>query len=546
MPWRGAEEPGEFPTLGYLVADWIEELCVVPDGPVIGSRFILTDEMLRFLLWHYRIREDVEAPDRHKPSTPFVYRRSQLVRPQKWGKSPFSAAIVCAEAEGPVLFDGWDANGEPVGRPWDTPHIQITAVSGDQTANVWRALQPMIELGPLADIIPDTGYTRINLKSGGLIEPVTAEGRSRLGQRLTCALQDETHSWLKVGGGHRLAQTQRRNLAGMGGRSIETTNAWDPSEQSIAQLTDESPAKDIYQDYPTPPKGRMTHKRERIKVLRAVYGDSARNGRGWKGWVDLDRIDAEIEELLPIDPGQAERFFLNRSAEGESVAFDLDTWSALAHYQDPYVRPQGSRAKRAITIGFDGARFDDSTGIVCTDLLSGYQWVAGLWEHPDVWTETYPWEVPESEVEQTVDEIHQQFRVVRAYGDPPYWESQMAAWSGRWPKVWFSWWTNRLKPMAYALHAYTGAMAAGELSHAGDPDLDRHIANARRLQINVRDDKGRRMWVIQKERPKSPKKIDLAVAGCLSWEARRDAIAAGALEVKTHTAAGFGGRRRRR
>src|SRR5690606_30830690 len=112
---------------------------------------------------------------------------------------------------------------------------------------------------------------------------------------------------------------------------------------------------------------------------------------------------------------------------------------------------------------------------------------------------------------------------------------QLAAWSGRWPKVWFSWWTNRLKPMAYALQGYVTAMNTGEVSHDGDPDLERHIANSRRRKINVRDDKGRQLWVIQKERPKSPKKIDLAVAGCLSWEARRDAIAAGALEQKSHT-----------
>ena len=50
---------------------------------------------------------------------------------------------------GPVLFDGWDAQGEPVGKPWATPHIQITACSEEQTDNTWRALQPMIELGPL-------------------------------------------------------------------------------------------------------------------------------------------------------------------------------------------------------------------------------------------------------------------------------------------------------------------------------------------------------------------------------------------------------------
>jgi hypothetical protein len=36
------------------------------------------------------------------------------------------------------------------------------------------------------------------------------------------------------------------------------------------------------------------------------------------------------------------------------------------------------------------------------------------------------------------------------------------------------------------------------------------------------------MHTISKDRPDSPRKMDLAMAGTLSWEARGDAIAAGA------------------
>ena len=48
---------------------------------------------------------------------------------------------------------------------------------------------------------------------------------------------------------------------------------------------------------------------------------------------------------------------------------------------------------------------------------------------------------------------------------------------------------------------------------------------------SFRDERGDYMWIITKERPVSPKNIDIAMAGCLSWEARNDAIAAGALTV---------------
>ena len=158
MPWRGPEIPDEIPSLGLVVGQWIQDYCVVPDRELRGRAFILTDEQLTFLLYHYALTEDGKW---------LHPRGSQLMRPQKWGKGPLVAAICCAEAAGPVLFDGWDAKGEPVGRPWATPHIQVTAGSEDQTANTWRALQPMIELGPLGEaFITDTGLTRINLPGG--------------------------------------------------------------------------------------------------------------------------------------------------------------------------------------------------------------------------------------------------------------------------------------------------------------------------------------------------------------------------------------------
>jgi len=45
--------------------------------------------------------------------------------------------------------------------------------------------------------------------------------------------------------------------------------------------------------------------------------------------------------------------------------------------------------------------------------------------------------------------------------------------------------------------------------------------------LSLRDDDDELMYVIQKERSDSPLKIDAAVAGALSWQARQDAIALG-------------------
>lgn len=316
MPWRGPEYSGEFPSLGWLVGEWIEAFCVIPDREHGGEPYKLTDEMWTFLAHHYRLNLDARVG---QGAPAFTYRRSILVRPQKWGKGPLTAAVICAEALGPVIFDGFDGAGDPVGRPQSTPRVQITATTDDQTGNVYKHLVPMIQRGPLADLIPDAGLTRINLPNRGWIEPVTSKATSRLGQPITLAIQDETSIWTKQNGGHALAKTQRRGLAGMSGRSIETTNAWNPAELSVAQMGFESKVKDIYKDYRPPPVHlSYRNKVERRRIHKIVYGDS------W--WVDLDAIEAEAAEILETDPADAERFFGNRVVAGTDAWLPADLW----------------------------------------------------------------------------------------------------------------------------------------------------------------------------------------------------------------------------
>jgi hypothetical protein len=530
MPWRGPELPGEFPTLGYQVADWIESRCAIPDRELVGNPFLLTDEQLQFLLHFYRI-DPVSGKF-------FYHRGAQLTRPQKWGKGPLGAAVICAEAQGPVRFAGWDAAGEPVGRPWATPLIQVTAVSEDQTANVYSALLPMIELGALHGELEDTGIGRINLPGGGRIEPVTAAAISRLGQRLTFSLQDQTESWFQTNGGRKLADNQRRNIAGMGGRWLSTPNAWDPTEESVAQYTAENEHDGVYHDDVEPPEGlSIRNKTERRRALRHVYGDAVRGtretkARGVKPWIDLDRIDAEIEALLPRDPAQAERFFLNRKHAAGAKAFPAGRWPQLARQIVP---PKGD----VIVIGVDGARFADALAVIATqvrcswdetnpDFQRGYQWPIGIWEIPQNAPDDY--EHPFDEIDGAVHEAVEQsgWKVWRIYIDPQWIDHLVVAWQGRWgEKRVVPWYTNRPRPMAWAIRNYTDAMAGGELQHNGDPQFEQHVKNAVRRKVNVFDDDHRQMHVISKDRPGSPRKMDAAVAGAISWEARGDAIAAG-------------------
>src|SRR5262245_66668896 len=85
MPWRGPRERGEFPTLGYVVGEWIEEYCIVPDQSQRGEPYLLTDEMWSHLVHVYRLHPDaVVHPRRPRPVDGHVHYGTQLRRPQKW------------------------------------------------------------------------------------------------------------------------------------------------------------------------------------------------------------------------------------------------------------------------------------------------------------------------------------------------------------------------------------------------------------------------------------------------------------------------------
>lgn len=508
---------------------------MVPDGFQRGEPWRFYDWQAWCLLNFYRVRPDAKAG---QLAPAFHNRRGQIVLPQKAGKAPYTSAHVCIEAVGPALFAGWAAGGEvwdcrdhgcgcgwiyeyaegeAMGQPWPTPLIQITAFSEEQTDNVYDALRPMIDNGPLSALIPKTGEEFIRLPNKGRIDIVTSSARSRLGQRVTFVPQDETGIWTADSGMVKVAETQRRGLAGMGGRAEETTNGWDPSEGSVAQRTAEAGLDDVFRFHPLAPEGLdYKVKAQRRKIHRHVY-------RGCDH-VDIDAIESEAAEILITDPHQAERFFGNRIVSGGDKAFDIETFRRAA-------REGSIDAGRIVTVGFDGSRRLDSTGLVVTDVESGFQIVHSVWERPKGAGED--WEIPIGEVNAAVADIFDRWDVWRLYGDPPYFETQMDEWAGEYGTGHVvKWYTNQYKRMAYAIKAWVTDWSASEpaCTHDGNEALTTHVGNAIRRTTKMRDDDGSFLWVIGKDGANSPRKIDLTMCAVLSWAARGDAVEAGVLK----------------
>ena len=521
-----------WPTM-FVALDWIEHHCVIPDGDRQGEPMELTDWQAWCILNHYRVRPSAELG---QLATAFHYRRSQIVMPQKAGKAPLTSTQVCLEGVGPALFAGWArkgdeyrcadygcrcgwvyayAPGEPMGRPWRTPLVQITAFSDDQTENIYDALKPMIDNGPLSRMIPKTGEEFIRLPRGGRIDTVTSSARSRLGQRVTFVAQDETGIWTQASGMTTVAETQRRGLAGMGGRASETTNGWDPTEDSVAQRTAKAAGElgDVFRHHPMAPADlEYKAKADRARIHAHVYAGCP--------WVDLDGIESEAAELISAGEGaQAERFFGNRIKEGAGQAFNAEKWTEQAR-PDLEVEP-----KSLITIGVDGARFDDSVAAIATDFVTGHQWPVKIIERPADAGDDYEHDL--EALDEAMLSAFEEFEVWRVYVDPQHIGTLVDRWQGRWGKDRvIEWFTYRDRPIGFAVRNFTVALNTGEVTNDGDPVHARHIAAAVKRPLRIRDDQRKPLHTLEK--PKDRRKIDASMGSVLSWEARGDAIAAGA------------------
>src|SRR5690606_37250087 len=134
-----------------------------------------------------------------------------------------------------------------------TPLIQLLATSEDQVANVYRPLTAMIRHSDSLSAVMNVREGFVRVGDEGRIDVVTSSAQSRLGNPITFAIQDETGTYNATNKMIKVAETMRRGLAGMSGRSMETTNAYDPSEYSTAQRTAESKAEDVLRFFPQAP-----------------------------------------------------------------------------------------------------------------------------------------------------------------------------------------------------------------------------------------------------------------------------------------------------
>jgi hypothetical protein len=519
------EEP--WPTLGPQVCAYIETHLVFGPGDLRGKRAVIDPEKRALIYRMYEV-----FPEGAKDLNGKLIEGRRRFRRASWSaqkgsaKTELAAWIAACELapDGPVRCDGYSGH-KPVGRPVVDPYIPMVAYTEEQSEDLaYAALRAILDESEIRHLF-DIGIERI-LRAAGDGKAVALAGApdSRDGARTTFAHKDEVHRWNQ----ERLRRAHRTMLANLPKRlladpwELETTTAYSPGENSVGEQTAEYAAQVA--------DGRIKDSRlfffhrqasdgydvKDPVQLRAAIEEAAGPTAAWK---DISGI-AENWQDPKADLEYLERVWLNRPVATAAQAFDAASWKANA---DP---ERTIPAGELITLGFDGSLSDDATALIATHVESGFQWPIGIWERPPT-VET--WSVPKGEVHSALDAAFSTWEVWRMYGDPSKWETQMSEWAGLYgDKVVVAWPTTLYRKMATALRAYAGAIRAGELPHNGDTTFARHIGNAQKNSLNFLDDDGTPLWLIQKDRPMSPNKIDAAMAGCLSWQARLDAIASGA------------------
>lgn len=491
--------------------DWAARNLLQPDRLIAGRPWTFTDEQKRFVLWYYAVDEAGQ----------FLYTYAVLQRQKGWGKDPLAAVMAAIEFVGPCRFGGWGADGEPIVMPQPSAWVQVAATALPQTRNTMLFFPSLFTKAAIHEHRIDLGKEIIYAHGGrSQIQAVTSSARVIEGGRSTFVVLGETQHWLENNEGYAMAAAVRRNSAKVGGRALAITNAHRMGENSVAEQDWESyqavgdGGTILYDSIAAPDDTDIEDDASLRAGLIAAAGDSA--------WVPIDRLMIDARDQRDSETTRR-RFWLNQLRPETSTWITGAAWDAGS--REGIVVPPGT----VITLGFDGARFRDSTALVGTVVETGYQWVIGYWPRPD--NAPQGWQVDDTAVSWAVDASFERYQVWRGWFDPYWWEDTISRWAGKYGEdkvVLFH--TNRqIARMTRTLKAYETAVRTGDLTHEPDPVFAAHIAHAVKRDVNFRDEDGERLYTIGKEHKGSPRTMDIAMAASLSWGARLDALAGGAL-----------------
>ena len=511
---------GQVCSLGYQVIDWLLAYTCRGPGDAEGDPLTLDDEVFDFIVNAYEV---------HPETGRRVKTKVAYSAPKGRAKSETAGLIGVAEALGPVRCDGFDADGQPVGRPVRSPFIRALATEEKQSGNTFQNIafvmgewgqdnHPEI-YGGIKGIGDYRSAQNIYLPGGGECRSSSSGAASKDGGKETFLIPDEVHLYVlpELRGMYATAMRNLGKRKSADPWALLTTTACRLGEQSVWEVLEKQWKRgELGPDWlihHREAKGRIdiTDRARTIRQLLDVYGPAMDTETGW---MDPERVYADMQDpTICPDVQTAARYYLNRSMAGSDawIAGDVVERQTRTRVVDP---------GEAIAIGFDGSLNDDSTVIRGCCMSDGYRFTLGLWERP-LGAAGHGWEVPRGEVMARLREVLSTWTVSRAYMDPHEWRSDVDALAKEFGETTvFPWATSRDAQMGYALDRLHSDLMNGITFQEADKAIQDHYGNAFvRMKGKLR--------LVRKEYPNSPRKIDGVVTDALAYEARADAIAAG-------------------
>lgn len=498
-------------TLGWEAVKWASKYLRQPNGKHAGQRFKPTDSQIRFWLHWYALN----------PDGTWMYHHGVRRLAKGSGKSPFAAVHSLVELCAPVRLKDFDPRvpGSCVGRSVSMPLVQIAATSEAQTGNTMRMVRAFAPKGSrvVDDHGLDPGRTRYNMLPEGSLEVLTASAHSAEGGEATHITSDETEWWLPGNGGPTMMSTLQDNLTKSGNRMLETCNAWIPGIGSVAEDSwdawvdqedngSTSGSLILYDARIAPPAVDLADEDQLRAALEHVYGDC------W--WADIRPIMVRIWDPRAKE-SDSRRKYLNRPAVPESSWADPEDWSAMR--ADP---PRPVVKGERIAMFFDGSKSRDNTALIGCCLSDGHVFTLGIWA-PEQRNDSNA-TVPVAQIDAKVEWAFQHYEVVAFWADVREWEEFTKL---TWPKryrdriqkeCWAVPGGKTPEPIAWDMRSHSHPFELGaelveaeirehSFTHDGDPELSKHVSNARRHQ-------GKYGVSVRKETPDSPDKIDGCVA----------------------------------
>jgi phage terminase large subunit-like protein len=361
------------------------------------------------------------------------------------------------------------------------------------------------------------GYREIQARrDSGRIRVLAADVDTADGVIPTLALVDELHRHKSAG----LYGIFRDGLGPRRGRMITISTAGDSETSPLGLMR---------------AKAHRLTDRERVeRYLRARSDDGGYAMHEWALDRDDNTDDLDVVKLVNPASWQTPAMLRQRHASPSMLAWQWarfacglwtasetwwitgEQWHAVARRSERIM--PGDR----ICVGFDGSRSGDATALVACRLSDGLVQPLAVWEAPEG-SGASAWRVHSSTVDAAIARTFEHYDVVRGYFDPPLWQSELEAWAREYGQPAVTPFSTNTSRMIHAVERFRTDVVEGTALHSGDAVLSAHVMNARMREV-------RGGYWLMKDRQAS--KIDAAIASVLAYEARADAIADGALDVK--------------